>query len=260
MVNRCSNCGALLKKKNISNGKCWKCDSSLDIESIKNEKKEFDVIKDKKDEKQPSEFKKFLITIKKLINTYIFFFFLIVVLGQVFDIDRDTGFGLITILVVFAIISLVLFFYIIVGWKLFVKTGNPGWAYIIPFYNLYIIMKIINRPLWWVLFLFIPFVNFAVATLMAIDLAKSFGKNEGFAAGLVLLNFIFLPILAFGKSKYVKPKNIDRELYTSSKKSSSNIESTDILVQIKKLSDLKDQGILTEEEFQSKKKELLDKM
>ena len=44
------------------------------------------------------------------------------------------------------------------------------------------------------------------------------------------------------------------------KASTAKLESTDIPEQIKKLSDLKDQGILSIEEFESKKKELLDRV
>jgi hypothetical protein len=88
-------------------------------------------------------------------------------------------------------------------WKMFVKAGHPGWAAIIPIYNIYILMKIVGRPGWWVILWFIPFVNFVIAIIVSIDLAKSFGKSA--AWGIILL-FIFsiigFLILGFGDAKY----------------------------------------------------------
>ena len=70
-------------------------------------------------------------------------------------------------------------------WKVFTKAGQPGWACIIPIYNVYIMCKIAGRPGWWVLLMFIPFVNFIIAIILLIDIAKSFGMGVGFGLGLV---------------------------------------------------------------------------
>jgi Family of unknown function (DUF5684) len=90
-------------------------------------------------------------------------------------------------------------------WQVFVKAGHPGWAAIIPFYNYYKILKIVGRPGWWLILFFIPIVNIIVWIIVAIDIAKSFAKSSGFAVGLILLNFIFIPILGFGPASYVGP-------------------------------------------------------
>lgn len=90
-------------------------------------------------------------------------------------------------------------------WVLFTKAGKPGWAAIIPIYNVIVLLEIIGRPLWWILLLFIPCVNFVVPIILFIDLAKSFGKDALFGVGLWLLGFIFFPILAFGDAKYQGP-------------------------------------------------------
>jgi hypothetical protein len=97
-------------------------------------------------------------------------------------------------------------------WKVFVKAGHPGWAAIVPIYNLYIVLKIIGRPGWWILLFLlgiIPFFGwiavFVIGIIIALDLAKSFAKSSGFAVGLAFLNFIFIPILGFGESQYVGP-------------------------------------------------------
>ena len=87
-------------------------------------------------------------------------------------------------------------------WKIFDKAGEPGWAAIIPIYNLFILLKIAGRPGWWLLLYFIPFVNFIISIIVSIDIAKRFGKGTGFALGLVFLQFIFYPMLAWGDASY----------------------------------------------------------
>lgn len=101
-------------------------------------------------------------------------------------------------------------FGIIVMWKLFDKAGKPGWAAIVPFYNLYVYFEITWGNGWLFLLIFlaiIPIVgSIAVLVIMIITmvkLAKAFGKSGGFAVGLVFLTLIFEAILAFGDSKYV---------------------------------------------------------
>ena len=90
-------------------------------------------------------------------------------------------------------------------WKIFTKAGQPGWACLIPIYNIYILCKIVGRPGWWVILMFIPFVNFVIGIILCIDLAKSFGQGVGFGLGLVFLSFIFYPILGFGSAQYQGP-------------------------------------------------------
>ena len=63
-------------------------------------------------------------------------------------------------------------------------------------------LQIVGKPIWWVVFLFIPFVNLIIMIILSIELAKCFGKGGGFAAGLILLPIIFYPILAFGSAEY----------------------------------------------------------
>lgn len=92
---------------------------------------------------------------------------------------------------------------IIVGmWKVFEKAGKPGWAAIIPIYNIVVLLEIVGRPIWWIVLFFIPCANFVVLIMVAFDLAKRFGQGAGFAVGLILLPFIFYPLLGFGDSRY----------------------------------------------------------
>jgi hypothetical protein len=87
-------------------------------------------------------------------------------------------------------------------WKIFTKAGQPGWASLIPIYNIYILCKIVGRPGWWVILMFIPIVNLIIWIIVSIDVAKNFGKGTGFGIGLALLGFIFYPILGFGSAHY----------------------------------------------------------
>jgi hypothetical protein len=106
-----------------------------------------------------------------------------------------------------AIIFLVAFVVFIIAamWKVFEKAGQPGWAAIIPIYNFYIMTKIGGKPGIWTLWCCIPFVNYVFIIWLYNMISKSFGKDEGFTAGLIFLGFIFWPILGFGSAKYLGP-------------------------------------------------------
>ncbi len=85
-------------------------------------------------------------------------------------------------------------------WKVFSKAGQPGWAAIIPIYNTIVLCQVAVRPIWWFLLLMICFPIFWI--IICIDIAKRFGKGGGFAVGLILLPFVFFPILGFGSAQY----------------------------------------------------------
>ena len=87
-------------------------------------------------------------------------------------------------------------------WKVFEKAGQPGWAAIVPIYNIYVMLQIGGKPGWWLLLMLIPFVNLVVGIILYIDIAKRFGKSDGFGIGLMFLGFIFWPMLAFGDAVY----------------------------------------------------------
>lgn len=94
---------------------------------------------------------------------------------------------------------------IIAMWKIFTKAGKPGWAAIIPIYNVIVLLEIVGRPLWWLVLLLVPFVNIVVGIIITNDLSKSFGKGVGFTIGLLVLSFIFYPMLGFGSATYMGP-------------------------------------------------------
>lgn len=90
-------------------------------------------------------------------------------------------------------------------WKTFEKAGRPGWAALIPIYNLYIMLKISGKPGAWLFFLILPPAGLIMLIWALNMVSKSFGKDEAFTAGLLSLGFIFWPILGFGKAKYYGP-------------------------------------------------------
>jgi hypothetical protein len=90
-------------------------------------------------------------------------------------------------------------------WKIFTKAGEPGWAAIVPIYNTIVMLKIVGRPLWWIVLLLIPFINLIVWIIVSIDLAKSFGKGAGYGIGVAILPFVFYPALGFGSATYRGP-------------------------------------------------------
>ncbi len=87
-------------------------------------------------------------------------------------------------------------------WKVFEKAGRPGWACLIPVYNVYVTITIAGKPGWWLILYFIPLVNVIISGLVALGLAERFGKGVGFGFGLWILAFIFYPILGFGSAQY----------------------------------------------------------
>jgi hypothetical protein len=112
--------------------------------------------------------------------------------------EENPSLGLGPALLILAIVV----FELVALWKVFTKAGQPGWATLVPFYNLYVLLKITGKPGWWLILFFVPLVNLVVAVLIYLALAKTFGKGVGFGIGLFVLAPIFLPILAFGDAQY----------------------------------------------------------
>ncbi|MFN6015719.1 MAG: DUF5684 domain-containing protein [Flavobacteriales bacterium] len=97
-------------------------------------------------------------------------------------------------------------------WTVFTKAEKPGWAAIVPIYNLVILLEIVQKPVWWILLLLIPIVNFIILIIIYLELAKVFGKSSGFGVGLIFLGIIFLPLLAFGDAQYMGGKGETNDL------------------------------------------------
>lgn len=123
---------------------------------------------------------------------------------QVDQISSQGG-GIVATIIL--LIELGLIVLIVAGlWKVFAKAGEPGWAAIVPIYNLIVMVKISGKPMWWVVMFFIPCVNFVAGIIVGMGIAKNFGKAEGYGIGLGLLPFIFYPLLGFSDAQFVGQK------------------------------------------------------
>ena len=92
----------------------------------------------------------------------------------------------------------------VAGWKIFEKAGVEGWKALIPFYNNYLFLEIGGYNGWLMLLIFVPYVGILVAILMALGLAKNFGKSVLFAIfGLLIFSIVGYLMLAFGSDKYL---------------------------------------------------------
>ncbi len=116
------------------------------------------------------------------------------------NFNQGSAAGLLVGLAVYFVVIILMFAGV---WATFVKAGRPGWASIIPIYNGIVLIDIARKPLWWFLLMMIPFVGIIFAIIVMVAIARNFGRGGGFAIGLILLPFIFWPILGFGSSEYI---------------------------------------------------------
>lgn len=120
--------------------------------------------------------------------------------------DYSGDSGLIALFGAFAFVYLAIVVLILISmWKIFTKAGKPGWAAIIPIYNIIVLLEIVNKPVWWIILLCIPFVNIVILIILVHRLSLSFGQGVGFTLLLLLLSIVGYPLLAFGDYKYVGP-------------------------------------------------------
>jgi hypothetical protein len=102
-----------------------------------------------------------------------------------------------------SIIGLVIGIIVLVAmWRVFTKAGKPGWAAIVPIYNAYVLITIAGKPGWWLILYFVPIVNIVIMIMVLHGLSTAFGQGVGFTIGLILLPWLFLPLLGFGGSSY----------------------------------------------------------
>ena len=158
------------------------------------------------------------------------------------------------------------------NWMIFQKMGRQGWEGIIPLYNSYVLFETLYDNGWKFLMLLIPFYNIYLIFKMNIDLAHRFNKETGFGVGMTLLSFIFYPILAFGPAQYLDGsyaiQGNDVVSETLNKATTAIQEGVPqqprkderALDKLKELNDLYQQGIISEEEYNAKKEDLLKRI
>ncbi len=110
-----------------------------------------------------------------------------------------------TYLLIFAIQTILVF----VGlWKIFRKAGHMGCKALIPFYNIWVAIKIIDKSFWWFIYMLIPFINVFVIILIFIEFAKCFNhRGLGFQVLVALVPWVMLPLMGFNKDVYTHPKD-----------------------------------------------------
>ena len=103
------------------------------------------------------------------------------------------------LIILWIVITVIL---IVANWKIFTKAGKPGWAILIPVYNIIVMMQIIKKPLWWVIMLFIPIVNVVFCILIIYNMVLIFGQPGWHIVLALFLGIIYYPYLAFSKAEY----------------------------------------------------------
>jgi len=95
-------------------------------------------------------------------------------------------------------------------WKLYKIAGYQPWLALVPIYNAVILMKIINRPSWWVLLLFVPIINLIMIPVIWVESIRSFGKNKTEDTLLVLLTlgFYLYYVNYFLKVEHIKDRSL----------------------------------------------------
>ena len=108
------------------------------------------------------------------------------------------GFGIlsISIVIISLIISIVMLISLI---KIFTRNRKPGWGVIIPIYNFILMSEIAEVKSIYVILLFVPIVNIYARYVIYKGIAKKYNKSSGYAVGMLLVPFIFFPMLAFKK-------------------------------------------------------------
>lgn len=107
-------------------------------------------------------------------------------------------------------------------WRLYEKAGRKGWEAGIPIYNSIVLMKIINRPTWWTLLLFIPIINLIMFPVVWVETLRSFGKNKTVDTflGIVTLGFYIYYVnytqdVTYIADRSLKPKNATADTVSS---------------------------------------------
>lgn len=89
---------------------------------------------------------------------------------------------------------------LVATWKLFDKAGKPGWATLIPIYNVIVMLEIVRRPIWWLVMLLLPFANIVFSVMLTIDFVKAYGKSTLYGVVSIFFPFVTYPLLAFDRN------------------------------------------------------------
>lgn len=145
--------------------------------------------------------------------------------------------GMLIFMMIIWIISIAFSVFMIISmWKVFKKLGKPGWAAIVPFYNVYVLCcEIAEKQWWYILLLCVPIANLYAMYVIYDVIAKKFGKDTGFTIGMIFLPIIFFPILAFSKNAnpvqektYVNENTQDASIDNVNSLQNGNVQNEDL--------------------------------
>jgi hypothetical protein len=95
-------------------------------------------------------------------------------------------------------------------WKIFEKAGEPGWAALVPVYNLMVLGRISGKGEMYGLLSLIPMAGIVFNILMWVEVCHRFGVGGGYVVGIILLRPVFVPMLGFGSAQYRPPPKAPR--------------------------------------------------
>jgi hypothetical protein len=90
-------------------------------------------------------------------------------------------------------------------WRVFEKAGRPGWAAVVPLYNLIVLLRLLDLPPWLLVFLLLPGLEFIAGLIVCVHLGAAFERGFWYRLGLFLLPPVFLPLLGLDGSTYRAP-------------------------------------------------------
>jgi len=112
--------------------------------------------------------------------------------------------GIMAAIAVYLVLSIAILIVMVVSyWKIYVKAGKPGWAAIVPIYNIIVLLEVIKKPTWWLVLCIIPCTLPVALVLIALEFVKVFGKPSWHAALMIFFGVIYAPYIAFSDAKYV---------------------------------------------------------
>lgn len=139
------------------------------------------------------------------------------------------------ILIILFLMAVLLLLLTIIGyWGVFCKAGEKGWKVLIPFYNEYLLFRMVSIPSgcfikWGCLLLYeiasvtikagvlldmlqlvLPSTAFVMTVALYHKLSRAFGHGIGYTIGILFLPFIFVPLIGVGKDRYIRPGYIDK--------------------------------------------------
>jgi signal peptidase I len=99
-------------------------------------------------------------------------------------------------------------------WKLYQAAGRKSWEAAIPVYNSIILMKIIGRPTWWTILLFIPIINLIMFPVVWVETLRTFGKKSTldtflgiFTLGFYIYYVNYTQKLEYNANRSLTPEN-----------------------------------------------------